>query len=202
MNFVFAGNGGKKGESVQRYVLTGAPGAGKTTLADALRRRGWSVVAEAATDVIAAGQARGDDEPWRGVGFVDAVARLQRERREAAGSRGPVQVHDRSPLCTLALARHLGCPVGPTLAAEVERVLREGAYQRPVFLVEPLGFVTRTAARRIDYAESLAFARVHEQVYREHGHELIAVPPAPVAARVALAEAHLRRLAGLPQGPG
>lgn len=199
MNFVFAGNGGEEGESVRRYVLTGAPGAGKTTLADALRRRGWSVVAEAATDVIAAGQARGDDEPWRGAGFVDAVARLQRERREAAGS--PVQVHDRSPLCTLALARYLGRPVGPTLAAEVERVLREGAYQRPVFLVEPLGFVTRTAARRIDYAESLAFARVHEQVYREHGHELVAVPPAPVAERVALVEAHLRRLVGLPPGP-
>ncbi|MER7335268.1 MULTISPECIES: AAA family ATPase [unclassified Micromonospora] len=201
MNFVFAGNGGR-GENVQRYALTGAPGAGKTTLADALRRRGWSVVAEAATDVIAAGQARGDAEPWRAAGFVDAVARLQRERREAAGSQGPVQVHDRSPLCTLALARYLGRPVGPTLAAEVERVLREGAYQRPVFLVEPLGFVTRTAARRIDYAESLVFGRVHEQVYRDHGHEIVAVPPAPLAARVALVEAHLRRLADLPSAPG
>jgi predicted ATPase len=178
-------------------VLTGAPGAGKTTLADALRRRGCSVVAEAATDVIAAEQARGVAEPWRGADFVDAVARLQRQRREQARTPGP-QVHDRSALCTLALARYLGRPVGPGLAAEVARVLRAGAYQRPVFLVEPLGFVTRTAARRIGYAESLAFARVHEQVYRAHGHEFIAVPPGPVELRVALVEAHLRRLADLP----
>ncbi|MFY1593827.1 AAA family ATPase [Micromonospora sp. WMMD737] len=183
---------------MRRYVLTGAPGAGKTTLADALRRRGWDVVAEAATDVIAAQQGRGVAEPWREAGFVDAVARLQRERREAPGAYGAVQVHDRSPLCTLALARYLGRPPGRVLTEEVRRVLRDGAYQRQVFLVEPLGFVTPSAARRIGYAESLVFARVHEEVYRAHGHRLIAVPPAPVRARVALVEAHLRRLADLP----
>ncbi|MFG3706597.1 AAA family ATPase [Micromonospora sp. NPDC047670] len=74
---------------MRRYVLTGAPGAGKTTLADALRRRGWIVVAEAATDVIAAEQGRGVAEPWRGAGFLHAVASLQRRRREEARTRGP-----------------------------------------------------------------------------------------------------------------
>ncbi|MGN9768879.1 AAA family ATPase [Micromonospora sp. SD12] len=180
------------------YVLTGAPGAGKTTLAEALRRRGWPVVAEAATDVIAAQQARGVAEPWQEAGFVDAVARLQRERREAPGAYGTVRIHDRSPLCTLALARYLGRPPGRVLVEEVQRVLRDGAYERPVFLVQPLGFVTPSAARRIGYAESLAFARVHEEIYHAHGHRLIAVPPAPVRARVALVEKHLRHLAGLP----
>ncbi len=37
-----------------RYVLTGAPGAGKTVLLHALAREGHAVVAEAATDVITA----------------------------------------------------------------------------------------------------------------------------------------------------
>ncbi|MEU4777269.1 AAA family ATPase [Micromonospora sp. NPDC023633] len=126
------------------------------------------------------------------------MAGLQRERREASGACGSVQVHDRSPLCTLALARYLGRPPGRVLTEELQWVLRDGAYQRQVFLVEPLGFVTPSAARRIGYAESLAFARVHEEVYRAHGHHLIAVPPAPVRVRVALVEAHLRRLAELP----
>ncbi|MER6757316.1 AAA family ATPase [Micromonospora echinofusca] len=183
---------------MRRYVLTGAPGAGKTTLAEALRRRGWPVVAEAATDVIAAEQARGVGEPWREAGFLDAVARVQRERREAPGTYGRVRIHDRSPLCTLALARHLGRPPGRVLVEEVRRVLRDGAYERPVFLVQPLGFVTPSAARRIGYAESLAFARVHEEIYRAHGHRLIPVPRAPVRVRVALVETHLRHLAVLP----
>lgn len=38
----------------RRYVLTGAPGAGKTMLLRALAERGHAVVEEAATDVIAA----------------------------------------------------------------------------------------------------------------------------------------------------
>jgi predicted ATPase len=37
----------------RRYVLTGAPGSGKTSLLQALAARGWAVVHEAATDVIA-----------------------------------------------------------------------------------------------------------------------------------------------------
>ncbi|SIM73174.1 AAA family ATPase [Micromonospora cremea] len=175
----------------RRYVLTGAPGAGKTTLIQALRRRGHLVVPEAATDVIAARQAQGCAEPWREPEFVDAVARLQRRRRIAADAEGDLQIHDRSPLCTLALARHLGRPVGPDLAAELDRIVRQEVYQRLVFLIGPLGFVTRTAARRIDYAESLTFARVHEQVYAAYGHRLLDVPAGPVHERVALIEKHL-----------
>lgn len=44
---------------MRRYVVTGSPGAGKTTLIEAQRVRGYAVVAEAATDVVAAGQAAG-----------------------------------------------------------------------------------------------------------------------------------------------
>ncbi len=36
----------------KRYVITGAPGAGKTALVRGLQERGWSVVDEAATEVI------------------------------------------------------------------------------------------------------------------------------------------------------
>jgi predicted ATPase len=43
-----------------------------------------------------------------------------------------------------------------------------------------------TAARRISYADALAFERQHEAAYREHGFELVAVPAAPVAERAAL----------------
>ncbi|MDO3705686.1 AAA family ATPase [Micromonospora sp. C28SCA-DRY-2] len=139
--------------------------------------------------MIAAGQARGVAEPWAEPDFVEAVTRLQRARQ--TGARGPVQVYDRSPLCTLALARFLRRPVGEVLAAEVERAAREGIYQRRVFLVRPLGFVTPTAARRISYTEALEFARVHERVYAEHGYHLVDVPPGPVERRAAAVAAYL-----------
>jgi predicted ATPase len=163
----------------RRFVLTGAPGVGKTTLADALAARGHTVIPEAATDVIARGQ--------EGAGFVDAVLAVQLERQLAAC--GAVQVFDRSPVCTLALARYIGA----TPSAALTRAARQAAdlYERGVFLVRPLGFITATAARRISYPDSLRFGAIHEDVYRECGFTLIDVPKAPVAERVALVERYL-----------
>jgi len=47
---------------MKRYILTGAPGSGKTSIILALQSRGYDVVEEAATAVIAAEQAQGNDE--------------------------------------------------------------------------------------------------------------------------------------------
>ena len=49
---------------IKRYILTGAPGAGKTAIIRELARRGYAVVDEAATDVIAREHASGNAEPW------------------------------------------------------------------------------------------------------------------------------------------
>ncbi|MGC5291014.1 AAA family ATPase [Micromonospora sp. DT231] len=175
----------------RRYVLTGAPGAGKTTMIQALHRRGHVTVREAATDLIAERQAQGYAEPWHDSDFVDAVAVLQHHRQVGADAPRPVQFYDRSPLCTLALARHLSRPVGPALTAEVDRITREHTYQRLVFLISPLGFIRRTAARQISYADALTFARLHQEVYEEHGYHLVDVPAGPVRNRLAVIEKHV-----------
>lgn len=92
---------------LKRYVLTGAPGADKTTLAHALRQRSYRVVDEAATDVITAHQAWGVEQPWQRLDFLEAITRLQRERLTAlVPDTVAVQIYDRSSLCTLALDRY------------------------------------------------------------------------------------------------
>lgn len=50
---------------MRRYILTGAPGCGKTAILRQLELVGFGVVEEAATDVIALRQAQGVAEPWR-----------------------------------------------------------------------------------------------------------------------------------------
>ncbi|MFD0634363.1 AAA family ATPase [Catenulispora yoronensis] len=75
---------------MKRYVLTGTPGAGKTTVIEELRRRGHAVVGEAATEVIARRQAAGEAEPWEAAGFVDLVLDVQREWER--GARRPATV--------------------------------------------------------------------------------------------------------------
>jgi predicted ATPase len=182
---------------VKRFILTGAPGSGKTSILRALEERGYAVVEEAATDVIAAQQAGGIGEPWHDPGFTVAIAELQRDRQQQAVRAGKrAQVFDRSPVCTLALARFLGHPVGAAVSAEIERILQHGVYQRKVLFVRPLGFCEPTAARRISYEDSIVFERVHEEEYTRLGFELIDIPPGPVAERAALSDRYIRMVLG------
>jgi predicted ATPase len=175
------------------YVLTGAPGAGKTAIVRQLEVDGYRVVAEAATDVIALEQALGQPEPHAHPGFIDRIVELQRRRQSAAGSpEGDVVFFDRSPVCTLALSRWLGCLESVQLAAELDRVLQAGVYARTVFFVQSLGFVTPTSARRISLSDSLAFGEVHRRTYTELGFRLVDVPAGPLAVRAGL----IRREAG------
>jgi predicted ATPase len=177
---------------VRRFILTGAPGAGKTSILRALETRGYAVAAEAATDVIAAYQADGISEPWRDPRFTGRIAELQRDRQRLPVSRGTrAQVFDRSPVCTVALARWLGRPAAPALTEEVERILRHGVYERRVLFVRPIGLVEPTAARRISYEDSILFERVHEEEYTRLGFEIIDIPSGPVAQRAALADRYI-----------
>lgn len=166
------------------FILTGAPGAGKTTLVRFLQRQGEAVVAEAATDVIARQQARGIAEPWRDAAFVERIARLQ-VRRQAVAQRLSTGTcfHDRSLFCTYALAEFLGHPVPSLLEAAIAEVLAQGLFARQVLLVQSLGFITPTKARRIGLEEAMAFERVHEATYRRFGFEMVSIGRGTVAER-------------------
>lgn len=169
---------------MKRFILTGAPGAGKTAILQALAARGWPVVAEAATDVIARAQADGRDEPWREPRFIDDILALQEKRELAAlEAGGGTVIFDRSPICTLALARHLGGPVSTALAGALGRIARDRTYEPRVFFVESLGFIVNTEARRIGLDEAQKFGALHEAAYRELGYELVRIAPGPVEQR-------------------
>jgi predicted ATPase len=170
---------------MRRFILTGAPGSGKTAILRQLEIDGCSVVEEAATDIIAAAQAQGTDQPWTRPSFVDAVLHLQKARRERASHQpDDVQFHDRSPVCTAALATYLGYPWSPMLSAELDAIRDEALYERCVFFIRTLGSVTPTAARRISFEETLRFEAIHEQTYRELGFELVPIEAATVMERV------------------
>lgn len=186
---------------MKRFILTGAPGSGKTEIIRQLELDGFSVVEEAATDVIAAAQQRGIAEPWKDPSFVDEIAMLQRDRQLSdSHEQVSVQFHDRSAVCTAALATYLGYPISSVLAAELERIQSEAIFENHVFFIRNLGFIQNTDARRISFEETLRFEKVHEETYRAHGFELIEIAPGPVEERVtkikSLAAMQDNRIAG------
>jgi hypothetical protein len=115
---------------------------------------------------------------------MSSIAGLNRRRCERQQRPPPVatalQLFDRSPICTLALAHYIGRPISPMLAAEVDRVVADGVNPPRVFFVHLLRFVTPTTARRISYPQSVGFERLHQQAYRNHGFELVDVPTSTV----------------------
>ena len=168
---------------MRRFILTGAPGSGKTSIIRQLAQDGFSVVEEAATDIISAAHARGEIEPWMNPSFIDAVARLQTDRQIRACGR--IQFHDRSVVCTAALAVYLGQQFPTFLTNELNRVKKESIFERRVFFIRNLGFITRTEARRITFEETLRFEKIHEEIYRDHGFELISIAPGTITERAA-----------------
>jgi predicted ATPase len=175
---------------MRRFIITGAPGAGKTAIIRQLELDGFSVVEEAATDVIAAAQAQGTVEPWKDPEFIDLIAKLQRDRQiRASYQADEIQFHDRCVVCTKALAKYLGHPFSPFLAGELERVNKEAIYQNRVFFIRNLGFITPTDARRISFEETVRFEQIHEETYRDFGFELISVEPGSLLERVSMIKA-------------
>ena len=170
---------------MKRYILTGTPGSGKTSILQALKHQGYAVVEEAATDIIARKRRQGNLEPWRQPGFIDHIVRLQKQRQiMAATEPAALQFYDRSPLCTYALSRWLGYPPPPSLLEELERMEREHIYQRQVFFIDHLGFIEPTEARRISFEEALRFEHIHEETYASFGYDCIHIAPSSPAQRV------------------
>jgi predicted ATPase len=123
--------------------------------------------------------------PWKHPSFIDLVAELQRRRQvDACRETDDIQFHDRSAVCTAALAVYLGHPFSDALLRELKRVETAAIYQRRVFFVQGLGFITPTGARRISLEEARHFERVHEETYRDLGFELVPISPGSLLDRV------------------
>jgi predicted ATPase len=169
--------------SMKRYILTGTPGCGKTSILRSLEIAGYVVVEEAATDIIALRQAQGIAEPWTHPSFIDDITNLQNHRQMRIAAVAEVQFYDRSPLCTYALSVFLDFPISTTLADEMERIKKERTYQKQVFFIEDLGFCEPSAARKITFEDSLKFEKVHEETYHSFGYECIRIAPKELSLR-------------------
>ena len=170
---------------MKRYIITGTPGCGKTSIIRALELTGASVVSEAATDLIAFRQAQGSMTPWEQPNFIDDIIRLQKHRQiDMCGDYSDLHFYDRSPICTYALATYLGFEPSHNLMNEIKRIQKYLIYEKQVFFLENLGFITNTDARKISFEDSLKFEQIHREAYAKFGYKCFAVPARPIDERL------------------
>ena len=176
---------------LRRIVVTGGPGAGKTSLIDALQRRGLARTHEAGRAIIQ-DQVRigGTALPW-----VDRALYAQlmlswemRSFGETQGLAGPV-IFDRGAPDVLGYLRLCGLEVPPPLATAV-RLLR---YDPTVFIAPPWRAIfAGDAERKQDFAEAVRTHDALAAVYDELGYRLVELPRADIEQR---ADFVLERLA-------
>ena len=182
-----------KARPTRRIVVTGGPGAGKTSLIAALERRGLPHAPESGRAIIQAQVATGGTAlPWADRA---AYARLMLLRDRDAHARaealgGPV-FFDRGAPDIVGYLRLCGLPIPDDLAAAA-LALR---YDPRVFIAPPWPEIfTNDAERRQDFAEAVRTHDAMAQVYSELGYTLVALPRTTVEDR---ADFVLERVRGL-----
>ena len=164
------------------FVVTGGPGAGKTSLITELSRRGFHTIPESGRTIIREEMARrGDALPWADR-MAYAERMLERDLRAYEGAQtlsGPV-IFDRGipdimgylTLCDLPVLQHVAA------AAMATR------YNRRVFLAPFWAEIfTQDTERKQTRAEAEATCAVMRETYAAFGYEIIELPKIDIERR-------------------
>jgi predicted ATPase len=166
------------------FVIAGGPGAGKTTLIEALAARGWRTSPEAARRIIQDQMTIGG----RAVHALDPMLAAEialsweiRAHREALARPGPV-FFDRS----LAELVGYGELLGVAVPGHFRRAASLYRYNRKVFLAPFWPQIYVQDAERIQTLEEAERNwATTANAYRAGGYEVVDLPRAGVAERVA-----------------
>lgn len=164
-------------KSCHRYVITGGPGVGKTSIIRYLKEKGYHVVGEAATDVIRRSLEKGISMPWDKEfksDFNDEILELQYKRQNKTPDRGLV-FFDRSMIDTFTYAL---IPMGGTksleaMARRVQSVLDQQFYNQTVFFIDNLNGCEKNEIRHENLDQLHMIERHLEQSYRALGYNVV-----------------------------
>ncbi|KAA0909739.1 AAA family ATPase [Aquicoccus porphyridii] len=167
------------------FVVTGGPGSGKTSLIDALTRRGFRSMPEAGRAIIQdQAQIGGTSLPWadRSMYAELMLGWELRSWHEAQAIDGPVLM-DRGIADVVGYLTLCGLPV----PAHIETAAKLYTYNRRVFLTPYWEAIfAQDAERKQDREEAQATGKVMAETYARFGYQLIEMPMTGVEERADL----------------
>ncbi|WP_323779342.1 AAA family ATPase [Leisingera sp.] len=172
------------------FVVTGGPGAGKTSLITEFARRGFHTIPESGRAIIRAEmQSGGDALPWAGR-MAYAERMLEQDLRAYSAAQalsGPV-IFDRGIPDIVGYLTLCGLPVPPHVAAAA----RTARYNHRVFLAPYWNDIfTQDAERTQSRAEAEVTCAVMRETYAALGYEIVELPRTGTARRADFIETHL-----------
>jgi predicted ATPase len=168
----------------QRFILTGGPGVGKTTLIKEFNKEGITVVFEAAAAIIKEELDRGIEAPWADPTFNDRIVARQITHQDEHLKTISEVFFDRSPVDALSYSLLFNEIPSENIVETVKNILQEGYYNKVVFLIENLGFCEQTEIRAEALDETIKIEKWIKKVYKKLGFQIVKIPKASVDERI------------------
>lgn len=158
---------------VERIVLTGGPGSGKSSILEELEyAHGERIIHEAAEDIIKYLHAKGHEKPWELPDFQDYILKLQLQREEQY-TQGERVFIDRGILDGLAYYQLHGKSPSEAMEKAIEQT--RSRYKK-VFLIELGNTCQKTEVRKEELSEALELERLQFRNYAEAGYNVERIP--------------------------
>jgi predicted ATPase len=165
------------------FVLTGAPGAGKTAVLNILQQSGYHCQQEVARAIIQEQQLTGGDAlPWRNkAAYLQLmIDRTIESYQQAQKENSPFTIFDRGLPDAIAYAQIINSP----LSSELDTLANSYPYNRKVFVFPPWKAIYRTdEERKQNWDEVWQSYDAVKQTYERYGYHLIEVPTGPPQSR-------------------
>lgn len=157
----------------QRYIFTGGPGAGKTTVLELLRTRGFTCKQEVAREIIKERLSKGLSPRPAPAQFAQEILVREIAQYDQSIPERPPIFFDRG----IGDALYMLAQCGVMEEAQIASQLIRRPYNRMIFLFPPWREIYTTDAERDQsYEEASEVYRKLRQWYRQLGFTLVPVP--------------------------
>lgn len=167
------------------YVITGGPGAGKTTLIDELNRLNFITIPEEARKIIKEQiNIQGDALPWKDKAlyaklmFDESIKTYHNILDK--NPQGKI-FFDRGVIDTFCYLRMENIPISKEMTALINKV----SYNRKVFILPPWKEIFKNdGERKQNWEEAVLTFESMKETYAYYGYNLIEIPIGTIESRV------------------
>lgn len=165
----------------QKYIITGGPGTGKTSIINELKNRGFNCIDEVSREIITDQMSHGGDIlPWKNqIAFENRIANI-RAQQYSESPKNCICFFDRSVFDCIAYLKVNNL----NTTSEILKNIKKYNFNNTVFYTPIWEEIYKNDRERIENIEmAMKIQKSIIQTYKYYGYKLIEIPKFPITER-------------------